>query len=115
MLVMHLLNLLDVIIDSAGSKSSPSDKSLISASKPVSGPEISAVEPEANTASGILTSMADASTTVGDSSKPTPVDNNTESESQRVLNNLPQSELRLLCSLLAHEGYAYRPLLVDLC
>ncbi|XP_045828254.1 E3 ubiquitin-protein ligase UPL1-like isoform X1 [Trifolium pratense] len=100
----QLLNLLDVIIDSAGSKSSPSDKSLISASKPVLGPEISAVEPEANTASGILTSMADASTTVGDSSKPTPVDNNAESESQRVLNNLPQSELRLLCSLLAHEG-----------
>ncbi|WJX63238.1 HECT-type E3 ubiquitin transferase [Trifolium repens] len=100
----QLLNLLDVIIDSAGSKSSPSDKSLISASKPASGPQISAVEPEANTASGILTSMADASTAVGDSSKPTPVDNNMESESQRVLSNLPQSELRLLCSLLAHEG-----------
>jgi hypothetical protein len=62
-----------------------------------------------------LTSIADASTAVGDSSKPTPVDNNMESESQRVLSNLPQSELRLLCSLLAHEGYAYRPLLVDLC
>ncbi|KAK2376185.1 E3 ubiquitin-protein ligase UPL1 [Trifolium repens] len=100
----QLLNLLDVIIDSAGSKSSPSDKSLISASKPASGPQISAVEPEANTASGILTSIADASTAVGDSSKPTPVDNNMESESQRVLSSLPQSELRLLCSLLAHEG-----------
>ncbi|KAL5071669.1 hypothetical protein RYX36_022556 [Vicia faba] len=48
--------------------------------------------------------MADAPTTVNDSSKPTPVDNNMESESQRVLSNLPQSELRLLCSLLAHEG-----------
>ncbi|CAI8606104.1 unnamed protein product [Vicia faba] len=48
--------------------------------------------------------MADAPTTVNDSSKPTPVDNNMEYESQRVLSNLPQSELRLLCSLLAHEG-----------
>jgi len=108
-LCFQLLNLLDVIIDSAGSKSSPSDKSLISTPKPSSGPQISAVEAETNAGSG------DASNTVNDSSKPTPVDNIIESESQSVLSNLPQSELRLLCSLLAHEGYAYRPLLLDLC
>ncbi|KAI5435470.1 hypothetical protein KIW84_022051 [Lathyrus oleraceus] len=100
----QLLNLLDVIVDSAGSKSTPSDKPLISTSQSPPGPQVSAVEAETNTGSDILTSKADASTTVNDSSKPTPVDNNVESESQRVLSNLPQSELRLLCSLLAHEG-----------
>ncbi|XP_058747804.1 E3 ubiquitin-protein ligase UPL2-like [Vicia villosa] len=100
----QLLNLLDVIIDSARSKSTPSDKPLILTSQSPPGPQISAVEAETNTGSDILTSMADASTTANDSSKPTPVDNNMESESQRVLSNLPQSELRLLCSLLAHEG-----------
>ncbi|CAI8585799.1 unnamed protein product [Vicia faba] len=100
----QLLNLLDVIINSAGSKSTPSDKPSISTSQSPPGPQISAVEAETNTGSDTLTSMADAPTTVNDSSKPTPVDNNMESESQRVLSNLPQSELRLLCSLLAHEG-----------
>lgn len=114
-LFFQLLNLLDVIVDSAGSKSTPSDKPLISTSQSPPGPQVSAVEAETNTGSDILTSKADASTTVNDSSKPTPIDNNVESESQRVLSNLPQSELRLLCSLLAHEGYAYRPLFVNLC
>lgn len=110
---LQLLNLLDVIIDSAGSKSSSSDKSLVSTSKPSLGPQISAVEADVNTGSGILSSVANASTTVDDSSKPTPSDNNMEYESQRVLSNLPQAELRLLCSLLAQEGYAYGPMLVD--
>lgn len=90
----QLLNLLDVIIDSAGSKSSPSDKSLIPASKPSSGPQTSAVE-------------AETKVIVDDSTKPTTSDNNMEYESPRVLSNLPQAELRLLCSLLAQEGYAY--------
>lgn len=93
-LYFQLLNLLDVIIDSAGSKSSPSDKSLIPASKPSSGPQTSAVE-------------AETKAIVDDSTKPTTSDNNMEYESPRVLSNLPQAELRLLCSLLAQEGYAY--------
>ncbi|XP_027330727.1 E3 ubiquitin-protein ligase UPL2-like [Abrus precatorius] len=100
----QLLNLLDVVIDSAGSKSSSSDKSLISSSKPSLGPQISAVEANVNADSGILSSGNDASTKVGDSSKPTSSGINVECESQRVLSNLPKAELRLLCSLLAKEG-----------
>lgn len=68
-----------------------------------------------NTGSGNLSSGAGASTKIDDSSKPTTSGNNMECESQRVLSNLPQAELRLLCSLLAQEGYAYWPLLVDFC
>ncbi|XP_057442422.1 E3 ubiquitin-protein ligase UPL1-like [Lotus japonicus] len=100
----QLLNLLDVIIDSAGTKSNSSDKSLVSTSKPSSGPQISAVEVDVNTGSGNLSSGAGASTKIDDSSKPTTSGNNMECESQRVLSNLPQAELRLLCSLLAQEG-----------
>lgn len=114
LLCFQLLNLLDVTIDSAGSKSSSSDKSLISTSKPSSGPQISAVEADVNTDSGVMSAGVDASNKVDDS-KPTSSGNNMELESQRVLSNLPQAELRLLCSLLAQEGYDYHPMLVDLC
>ncbi|KAK7301089.1 hypothetical protein RJT34_11949 [Clitoria ternatea] len=100
----QLLNLLDVIIDSAGSKSSSSGKSLISSSKPLLGPQISAVDADANADSRILSSGDDASTKVDDSSKATSSAINKECESQCVLNNLPKAELRLLCSLLAQEG-----------
>ncbi|OIW04324.1 hypothetical protein TanjilG_32516 [Lupinus angustifolius] len=99
----QLLNLLDVTIDSAGSKSSSSDKSLISNSNPSSGPQVSAVEANVNIGSGVMPSGVDTSNKVDDS-KPTSSGDNVESESQRVLSNLPQAELRLLSSLLAHEG-----------
>ncbi|KAK7275857.1 hypothetical protein RIF29_16983 [Crotalaria pallida] len=95
----QLLNLLDVTIDSAASKSSSSDKS-----SPPSGPRISDAEANVNTDSGVLPSVVDTSTNVDDSSKPPSSSNDVESESLRVLTNLPQAELRLLCSLLAHEG-----------
>ncbi|CAL0315575.1 unnamed protein product [Lupinus luteus] len=101
----QLLNLLDVTIDSAGSKSSSSDKSLISTPNPSSGPQVSAVEANVNIGSGVMPSGVDTSNKVDDdSSKPTSSGDNVESESQRVLSNLPQAELRLLSSLLAHEG-----------
>ncbi|KAL5100636.1 hypothetical protein RYX36_004963 [Vicia faba] len=45
----QLLNLLDVIINSARSKSTPSDKPSISTSQSPSGPQISAVDAETNT------------------------------------------------------------------
>ncbi|KAL5100638.1 hypothetical protein RYX36_004965 [Vicia faba] len=45
----QLLNLLDVIINSAGSKSTPSDKPSISTSQSPPGPQISAVDTETNT------------------------------------------------------------------
>ena len=115
LLCFQLLNLLDVVIDSAGSKPSLTDKSLISTSKPPSGPQISAVETDLNTDSGVMSSGVDASNKVDDSSKPTSSGNNAECESERALSNLPQAELRLLCSLLAQEGYVYGPMLLDSC
>ncbi|OIW21958.1 hypothetical protein TanjilG_17727 [Lupinus angustifolius] len=100
----QLLNLLDVTIDSAGSKSSSPDKSLISASNPSSGPQISSLDANVNTDSGVMPSRVDTFKKIDGSSNPTSSDHNMESESSRVLSNLPQAELRLLSSLLAHEG-----------
>lgn len=108
--VFQLLNLLDVIIDSAGSKCNSSDKSCIS-TEPVLGPQISAMEADGNIDS-IISSGLDACPKVDDSSKPT-TSGSKECESQQVLGNLPQAELQLLCSLLALEGYVYGPMLID--
>nr|KYP72309.1 E3 ubiquitin-protein ligase UPL1 [Cajanus cajan] len=96
----QLLNLLDVIIDSAGNKSS--NKSLISTNP--SGPQISIVEADVNANSNILPSGNDVSTKADDSSKPTSSGINVECESHGVLSDLPKAELRLMCSLLAQEG-----------
>ncbi|KAL9315852.1 hypothetical protein ACSQ67_016853 [Phaseolus vulgaris] len=97
----QLLNLLDVIIDSAGNKSS--DKSLISTNLS-SGPQISAMVADVNADSNIMPSGDDASTNVEGSSKPKSSGNNVECDSHGVLSNLRKTELRLLCSLLAQEG-----------
>lgn len=102
MVCFQLLNLLDVIIDSAGNKSS--EKSLIDTIL-ASGPQISVVEPDVNADSNILSSGDDASTNVEGSSKPTSSGQNVECDSHGVLSNLRKAELRLLCSLLAQEGY----------
>ncbi|KAL1344749.1 hypothetical protein HN51_018594 [Arachis hypogaea] len=96
----QLLTLLDVIINSAGSKSSSSDKSQIS-TKPVLDSQISATD--ANT-------VLDASSDVNGSSKSTS-SGTKEGQSHQVLSTLPRAELRLLCSLLALDGLsdnAYR-------
>ncbi|KAG5018915.1 hypothetical protein JHK87_014770 [Glycine soja] len=97
----QLLNLLDVIIDSAGSKSSSCHKSQIS-TEAVVGPQISAMEVDVNIDS-VTSSALDASPHVHESSKPTPPSNK-ECPAQQVLCDLPQAELQLLCSLLAQEG-----------
>jgi E3 ubiquitin-protein ligase HUWE1 len=98
----QLLNLLDVIIDSAGGKGSSSDKPPLS-TEPVLGPQISAMEADVNTNS-VISSGLDTCPKVDDSSKPT-TSGSKECETQQVLGNLPQTELQLLCSLLALEGY----------
>ncbi|CAK8568158.1 unnamed protein product [Lathyrus sativus] len=97
----QLLNLLDVIIDSAAGKCSSSDKSHVS-TEPVPGPQISAVEGDVNTNS-VVSPGLDACPKVDDSSKPTS-SGSKGCETQQVLGNLPQTELQLLCSLLALEG-----------
>lgn len=98
----QLLNLLDVIIDSAGGKCSSSDKSHIT-TEPVLGPQISAMEADVNMNS-VISSGLDACPKADSSSKPTS-SGNKECETQQVLGNLPKAELQLLCSLLALEGY----------
>lgn len=83
---------------------SSSDKSQIS-TEAVVGPQISAMEVDANIDS-VTSSALDASPQVNESSKPTP-HSNKECQAQQVLCDLPQAELQLLCSLLAQEGYGY--------
>ncbi|XP_027904990.1 E3 ubiquitin-protein ligase UPL1-like [Vigna unguiculata] len=97
----QLLNLLDVIIDSARSKSSSSDRSQIS-TEPVLGPQISAMEVDVNIDT-VISSASEASPQVNESSKPT-TSSSKECQAQQVLCDLPQAELQLLCSLLALEG-----------
>jgi len=96
--------LLDVIIDSARSKSSSSDRSQIS-TEPVLGPQISAMEVDVNIDT-VISSASEASPQVNESSKPT-TSSSKECQAQQVLCDLPQAELQLLCSLLALEGYGY--------
>ncbi|KAE9609095.1 putative aminoacyltransferase, E1 ubiquitin-activating enzyme [Lupinus albus] len=98
----QLLYLLDVIIDSAGNKSSSSDKSQIS-TELETGPQTTTMEADMNTDSVAISFGLDAPPKADDSSKPTP-SGDKESETEQVLSNLPQAELRLLCSLLALEG-----------
>ncbi|XP_054797950.1 E3 ubiquitin-protein ligase UPL1-like [Prosopis cineraria] len=100
----QLLNLLEVIIDSAGSKSTSYEKPQVPTSELPSGPQISAMDTDVHADSNIMSSHVDASVKVVESSKATASGTDKEYESLRVLSNLPQAELRLLCSLLAQEG-----------
>ncbi|KAF9687431.1 hypothetical protein SADUNF_Sadunf02G0092800 [Salix dunnii] len=94
----QLLNLLEVIIDNAENKTSLSDKSEAATEKP-SAPQNSSSDAEMNTEAGATTSGV-----AGSSSAKPASGANSESDAQIVLLNLPQTELRLLCSLLAREG-----------
>ncbi|KAK6938058.1 Ubiquitin-associated domain, partial [Dillenia turbinata] len=101
----QLLNLLEVIIDNAESKSNPSNDSGASSAEQPSVPLVSTSDAETNTESGGITSVVDvASNKAGESSKPSSSSADGECDAQTVLLNLPQPELRLLCSLLAREG-----------
>ncbi|CAK7347286.1 unnamed protein product [Dovyalis caffra] len=95
----QLLNLLEVIIDNAENKTSLSDKSEAATEQP-SVPQNSSSDAEMNTEVG----AANPGIAGSSSSKPTSSDANSESDAQNILLNLPQAELRLLCSLLAREG-----------
>ncbi|KAK9930153.1 hypothetical protein M0R45_027205 [Rubus argutus] len=98
----QLLNLLDVIIDNAESKSS--EKSLASVSEQPSAPQILTSDAEMNTESGGTSIDVGTQNKVVDSSKPSTSGADDECHTESVLLNLPQAELRLLCSLLAREG-----------
>ncbi|XVF64921.1 hypothetical protein PTKIN_Ptkin09bG0205300 [Pterospermum kingtungense] len=100
----QLLNLLDVIIDHAERKPLSSEKSRASSTeKPapqisMPGADISAENREAPSdaaESSLKTAVSSTHSTSGARN---------ECDAQSVLTNLPQAELRLLCSLLAREG-----------
>lgn len=77
-----------------------SQAKLEAASEKPSGPENATQDAqEGANAAGSSGSKSNAE----DNSKLPPVDG--ESSLQKVLQSLPQAELRLLCSLLAHDGY----------
>ncbi|TQD93583.1 hypothetical protein C1H46_020791 [Malus baccata] len=101
----QLLNLLEVIIDNAESQPSVKSGVGVSVSEQPSAPQISTSDAEMNTESGgtaaVVVGMPDK---VVDSSKPTTSGVDSKCDTASVLLNLPQEELRLLCSLLAREG-----------
>ncbi|CAL5394802.1 unnamed protein product [Camellia sinensis] len=101
----QLLSLLDVIVDNAESKSSLFNESGIPAAEQTSGPHISTSVADINTVSSAISSGSDITASKpNDDSKPSASSTNAECDTQNVLDNLPQAELRLLCSLLAREG-----------
>lgn len=95
----QLLNLLDVVIDNAGTKSDSSSKTGLSTSEQQPGPTVSVM----NTDSGTI-SVANAGSEVNESTKPSTSCASEPCDGLSVLLTLPQADLRLLCSLLATEG-----------
>ncbi|KAL9666925.1 hypothetical protein QQ045_001269 [Rhodiola kirilowii] len=101
----HLLHLLEVVIENAETKSSSDEKSVASSSQQPSAPQILATGADMNVESSAGSSMdVSSSTMVEDSGKPSTSNVGSECDYAIVLANLPQAELRLLCSLLAREG-----------
>ncbi|CAA3008577.1 E3 ubiquitin- ligase UPL2-like [Olea europaea subsp. europaea] len=94
----QLLNLLDVIIDGVESKLNSSDDPGASATEQMSGPPTSTPDAVASTGSGATLAEGDVANKVLVSGA------DREHDTQSVLLHLPLTELRLLCSLLAHEG-----------
>lgn len=96
--MFQLLNLLDVIIDGVESKLNSSDDPGASATEQMSGPLTSTPDAVASTGSGASLAEGDVANKVLVSGA------DREHDTQSVLLHLPLTELRLLCSLLAHEG-----------
>lgn len=101
----QLLNLLDVIIDNAGSKSNSSSKPRLSTQEEQPGTDVTSTDVEMNTDSGAISSSeVNAASKVDESTKPSTSGVNEPHDAMTILLNLPQADLRLLCSLLATEG-----------
>ncbi|XP_022131797.1 E3 ubiquitin-protein ligase UPL2-like isoform X2 [Momordica charantia] len=100
----QLLNLLEVIVDNAESKSHLSEQSVPSAAEQPAAPEVSSSDAEVNAEPGGVSSGVGTSSKIGAYSKITASAADSEFGSHSILVNLPEAELRLLCSLLAREG-----------
>lgn len=104
----QLLGLLEVIIDNAESRSNTSEEPGQSSSDLPTAAPVTNSHAEINTNSDGISSRIDvASSSKAEEVSQQPLNSNEdrETDSQSVLTNLPQEELRLLCSLLAREGY----------
>ncbi|XP_022728281.1 E3 ubiquitin-protein ligase UPL2-like [Durio zibethinus] len=101
----QLLNLLDVIIDQAERKSLSSEKSRASSTEQIPALQISMSDADINAENrDAYSGVAESSLKTADSSTPSTSGASNECDAQSVLTNLPQTELRLLCSLLARDG-----------
>ncbi|KAK9047491.1 hypothetical protein V6N11_053333 [Hibiscus sabdariffa] len=101
----QLLNLLDVIIDRVEMKPPSSEKSKATSTEQIPVSRIST--PDADACAENLeapSNVAESQLKVADCSMPSTSGANNECDAVGVLINLPQVELRLLCSLLAREG-----------
>ncbi|TYJ35371.1 hypothetical protein E1A91_A05G232600v1 [Gossypium mustelinum] len=98
----QLLNLLDVIVDHVERKSLSSEKLKASSSEQVPASQISLSD--ADTCAEKAPSDVESQLKAVDCSIPSTSDSSNECDPLSVLTNLPQVELRLLCSLLAREG-----------
>lgn len=93
-----------MIIDNAESKSHLSEQSVPSAAEQPAAPEVSSSDAEVNAEPGGVSSGVGTSSKIGAYSKITASAADSEFDSHSILVNLPEAELRLLCSLLAREG-----------
>lgn len=103
----QLLGLLEVIIDNTESRSNTSEEPGQSSSDLPTAAPVTNSHAEINTNSDGISSRIDvASSSKAEEVSQQPLNSNEdrETDSQSVLTNLPQEELRLLCSLLAREG-----------
>ncbi|XP_023522353.1 E3 ubiquitin-protein ligase UPL2-like, partial [Cucurbita pepo subsp. pepo] len=99
-----LLNLLEVIIDNAESKSHLSDQPTQSTVEQPAAPEVSLSDAEVNGQSSSVSSGVGTSSKLGSYFKMAASAADGEFDIHSILANLPEAELRLLCSLLAREG-----------
>ncbi|PPR94337.1 hypothetical protein GOBAR_AA26326 [Gossypium barbadense] len=99
----QLLNLLDVIIDHAERKPLSSEKSKASSTEQKPALQISMSDADINAENHDALEVSESPLKTVDSSTASTSDGINECDAQSVLANLPRTELRLLCSLLARE------------
>lgn len=101
---------MDVIIDVAGRKSSTQDGPGLSVAEQQSDPEGSVANAEMNTDAAAIDSQHDEARKIDESANASTSGTHGECDGQSALHNLPQTELRSLCLLLAKEGYCEPPI-----
>lgn len=98
----QLLSLLEVIVDNIERKQNSPEKSAVSGTVS-SVPEVPTLDTTHTEPVAMSPGVGVASVKI-DSEKPSTSAEKDENDAQSILPNLPQAELRLLCSLLAKEG-----------